>query len=125
VKLTYVVNNWAGPIKKSWYQPLDVNGKQEPRQNFCNCGHANNCVTLNNGKFCTCAVAPYVYHFNNYFNQHFEFTKRDYIDIYKAKDIDEILSFLAKPIPFCKYCNLRAHKTLPYQISKKEISEWI
>ena len=49
----------------------------------------------------------------------------DYIDIYKAKSIQEILAFLAKPIPFCKYCNVKG-RTFGHErgISKKEIEEW-
>ncbi|GMO53913.1 MAG: hypothetical protein Ta2G_12560 [Termitinemataceae bacterium] len=39
----------------------------------------------------------------------------------------EILEFLAKPIPFCRYCDvpLRAARgNVPWTVSKREISEW-
>lgn len=55
-----------------------------------------------------------------------EVTDRDYIDIYKVKNLDEILAFMAKPIPFCKYCYL-SHEPILYNWapSKKDISEWV
>lgn len=49
----------------------------------------------------------------------------DSIDIYKAKNIREVLKFLCKPIPFCRYCDMKGmsygHK---WQISKKDLKEW-
>jgi len=39
--------------------------------------------------------------------------------------MDEILDYLCKPIPFCRYCDWRRLKTgVKWSVSKKEISEW-
>lgn len=112
-------------IKTSYKIPLDLKGSQNVMKNFLSCFHSNYCITLKNGKLYTCTVAPNIEHFNKYFNKNIPLTERDGIDIYKAKDINEILTFLAKPIPFCKYCNVQGrtynHK---WGISKKDISEW-
>lgn len=112
-------------LKTSYHIPLDINGQQDCKMNFLKCFHANNCITLKNGKLYTCTVAPNIEHFNKYFGKDLPLTDYDGIDIYKANNIQEVLQFLAKPIPFCRFCNVKGrtfgHK---WGISKKDISEW-
>ncbi len=108
-----------------WKHPIDLEGKQNPTDNFINCWVANWCVTLKKGKLYTCTNPPHIEHFNKYFNKNVEVTDRDCIDIYKTDNLQEILNFLSKPIPFCRYCNVKnrsEHET--WAISKKDISEW-
>ena len=51
--------------------------------------------------------------------------KTDYIDIFKAKNKDEILEFMSKPIPFCRFCDvLRRKPGYKWETSEKDISEW-
>jgi len=112
-------------LKTLNHVPLDLNGTKDCKTNFLNCWHANNCVTLKNGKLYTCTVAPNIEHFNKYFGKSLPLTDYDGIDIYKANNIQEVLQFLATPIPFCRFCNVQGrtsnHK---WGISKKDISEW-
>jgi hypothetical protein len=125
-------------VKFSYYQdtdkvikwtnilPLDINGRQDIADAFRLCFLSNRCMQLYNGKLYTCARPFSIKNFNNYFNTNLRESEADSIDIYKAKNIDEIFDFLRKPIPFCKYCNWRelvAHT--PWHRSKKEISEWV
>lgn len=112
-------------IKTSYKIPLDLKGNQDVCQNFANCTHANHCISLKDGKLYTCTVAPNIEHFNKFFKTNIPLSERDGIDIHKAKSIDEILEFLSKPIPFCKYCNVKG-RTFGHEwgISKKEIEEW-
>ncbi len=112
-------------IKTSYKAPLDLKGNQDVVESFLGCYHANHCITLKSGRLYTCTVAPYIEYFNKYFNKNIPLTNRDSVNIYEAENIKEILEFLAKPIPFCKYCNVKGrtfgHK---WSISKKDISEW-
>jgi predicted aldo/keto reductase-like oxidoreductase len=86
---------------------------------------ANYCIELVNGKLFTCCYAAHISDFNKYFNQNLEITNKDYIDIYEANSIDEILRFLSQPIPFCRYCNWeKMEKSITWGMSKKEIIEW-
>jgi organic radical activating enzyme len=103
---------------------LDLGGKQNISENFKICSLSNTCIHLNKGKLYTCPVVPYIKHFNDYFNQNLQVTKHDYIDIYKAKNLDEILNFLSNPVQFCRYCNIRGFKEAEWAASKKDISEW-
>ena len=113
-------------VKKSYKIPLDLQGNQNIVDNFLNCFHANHCIALKDGRLYTCTVAPSIENFNKYFGYDLPLTDRDGIDIHKAQSMQEILEFLAKPIPFCKYCNVNGRSFgHDWGISKKEISEWI
>lgn len=115
-----------GPVLKTSSKiPLDLDGDQNPIVNFLNCSHANQCITLKDGKMYTCTVAPNIDIFNKYFNKNIPLSKYDGIDIYEAKSMEEILKFLAQPIPFCRYCNVNKRtQGHPWGISCKDISEW-
>lgn len=107
------------------YYPLDCKGEQAANENFFLCNMANKCVTLKKGKLYPCVVPPNIYHFNNYFGENLVVDDNDGIDIYQAKDSDEILEFLAKPIPFCRYC--RVHDRTydnEWEFSKMKKEEW-
>ena len=121
----YFYNN-AGQIEKTlFHQPLDLKGEQNPNLMFYKCAWANSCINLDNGRLYTCPYPRSIKNFNAFFKQNLIVSKNDYIDIYKAKSIDEILAFLAKPIPFCRYCDLnRLSWDNKWEKSKKQIEEW-
>lgn len=135
VTIYFLSNNGANEIqtytpcnkdnKTSWYYPLDIEGKQNIEENFLNCKEANSCIHLRHGKLYTCCVAPNICHFNEHFNKNIPLNENDGIDIHKAKNLREVLDFLAKPINFCKYCNVKKRKLdLPWQRSQKSIKEY-
>ena len=104
---------------------LDLNGQQDERDSFLKCHRANTCISYKNGKLFTCSVVSNIEHFNKKFNKELKVTPRDYVNIYEVESLDQILAFLAKPIPFCRYCNMNADKcTFPWERSKGRISEW-
>ena len=104
--------------------PLDLEGRQQPEKNFYKCYLANSCHTLKNGKMYTCSTVPHVQHFINHFKCDLHICENDGIDIYKVKSKEEILDFLAKPIPFCRYCNIDKRQTRKWETSDKKIEEW-
>jgi hypothetical protein len=112
--------------KRAWlFQPLDILGKQDMVKSHKLCGLANLCFQLIDGKLYQCETTAFINYFNKYFNQKLQITENDYIDIYKAKSMKEILDFLCKPVPFCRYCDVKGRKALfQWGLSKKEISEW-
>jgi hypothetical protein len=120
------VNYFDKAVKTMWKIPLDMDGGQDGRKNFNSCSQANWCVSLQDGKLFTCGTIPYIRHFNKYFGKKLPVTEYDYIDIHKAKNIGEILEFLCKPVPFCRFCNIEnITRDLNWDISKKDISEWV
>lgn len=105
--------------------PLDLKGKQDPRDSFLRCARANRCISLDNGKIYTCSLIPYVKYFNEYFNQNLTVTTNDYLKLHQATSLEEILNFVSKPMPFCRYCNIKdTIWDVGYGVSKREISEW-
>lgn len=111
---------------KSTYKfTMDETGSQNAYDNFINCFYANYCCRLKKGRLYTCQIASNAEHFNKKFGKNLEVTELDSIDIHKAKDYNEILQFLAKPIPFCRYCNLKEHKRLgDWRMGTGAIEEW-
>ncbi len=116
----------ASDVKTTWHLPLDLSGSQNIPFNFLNCMHANHCFYLDKGKLYTCSIAGNISHFNEFFDKNLIVTENDYIDIYKVKNIDEILEFLSNPIPFCKYCNIEK-RSINNKWGKSEfgIEEWM
>jgi MoaA/NifB/PqqE/SkfB family radical SAM enzyme len=103
---------------------LSLEGKGNVKLNWKYCMH-NYWTFLRNGKIYPCPFYANIHHFNRHFKTNLPLTDKDSIDIHHAKDLREILKFLAKPIPACRYCDIGAytygHK---WGISKKDISEW-
>ena len=105
--------------------PLDVSGKRNIERNFTSCFKSNVCICLDEGKLYTCPTVAYISYFNKQFGQNLTVSKDDYIDIYEAKTLDEILDFLSGAIPFCRYCDISNTVTgLKWGVSKKNILEW-
>ncbi|GHU55168.1 hypothetical protein FACS189442_2390 [Spirochaetia bacterium] len=103
---------------------LEPAGNGNVKYNWRHCLH-NQWTFLRNGRIYPCPFYANIPHFNRYFNKNLPLTEKDSIDIHQAKDVNEILDFLKKPIPACRYCDIAGytygHK---WGISKKDIGEW-
>lgn len=113
-------------IKSLRHHPLDMDGKQNAETNFYNCFLANNCIMLKHGKLYTCTTIPNMRHFNHYFDKNILITEKDSIDIYSNVTSQEIMEFLSRPVPACRYCKV-ADRTSghTWRPSKRDIGEWI
>lgn len=87
--------------------PFDLTGTQDIEENFKNCFHANRCIQLFNGKLYTCNIRAYAYIFCEKYNVDFQFSDQDYVNIYDNYNAQDIVDFLAQPIPFCRFCNIK------------------
>jgi hypothetical protein len=106
--------------------PLDVLGKQNYKKSFGNCFISGSCFQLVKGRIYKCARIAYAKHFNKTFGKNLSACQDDYINIYEAENIDEILGELTKPAPFCRYCKSgEISWTNKWSVSKKDINEWI
>lgn len=112
--------------KTMYFSSLDSFGKQNINKNYRYCYMSNYTFTLEKGKLYTCPTIAHIEHLNKFFNQNFIVSESDYVDIYQAKSMDKIMSFMRKPMPFCRYCNKKDRISgLKWELSKKELSEWI
>lgn len=108
-----------------WFEPLNLAGDSSIPKEFSQCTQANQCITLENGRLYTCILPPNISSFNRYFNKNLEVTDQDGIDIYHASSSEEILEFLCRPIPFCRYCAWEKHTwDHPWGVSQRDIREW-
>ena len=105
--------------------PLNIERKSNIVKTFNKCS-SSPCVTLRDGKMYSCYRPSLVSFFNSCFGQDFKVSEKDYIDVHSATSKDEILDFVCKPTPFCRYCDVDNMKFgIPWGISKKEIGEWV
>lgn len=112
-------------LKKMDLYRLDVKGQQDSRRNFIFCGRANKCINLHHGRLYTCPIVPLARHFNKFFGENLEDVPENSIDIYQANSAQEILEFLSRPIPFCRYCNIEKTRwKQPWRQSERAIEEW-
>ena len=106
-------------------KPLDINGGQNIVENLKLCHKFNTCVQLVEGKLYTCVDMAYIKYFNKYYNKNLVVEENDIIDIYKVKTKEEIFERLAKPVSFCKYCNIKETDFgIEWKVSDKNITEW-
>ncbi len=124
VKFEYYLGT-GKTLKNSYRRPLDLTGSQNPAVSFLSCWSANRCTYLENGRIYLCAVSASIKHFNKFFDKNVRLSLNDSISIYDADNIQQILDFLRKPAPFCRYCNTKEISYKKWSRSQKDISEWI
>ena len=110
-----------------WHFPIDITGNQNEQYSYDNCRKGNNCTNINivNGKLYMCPICSNIKYFNKHFNKNCVVEKSDYLKINEIKDWKEVLDFVSKPSPFCKYCNINARTfNNKWDISEKKIEEW-
>jgi len=106
--------------------PLNLKGNENKVKMFRACSKANNCTFIHHGKIFQCPVIVNITIFNDYFKTNLKVHKKDYFNLNSAKNFDQILDFLRKPIPFCRYCSI--HKKvygIQWKKSEKQLSEWV
>ncbi|MDR1952675.1 MAG: radical SAM protein [Elusimicrobiota bacterium] len=104
---------------------LDLSGSQDEKKSFKRCPMAICTAAMQNGQLATCSFVFNMRHFNRYFNQNIPVTNEDSIDIFKAKNMQEIVDFINSPIPLCKYCKSMGEEIVgPWRKTEKSITEW-
>jgi organic radical activating enzyme len=118
-KMTGLASQWAKI-------PMDINGLQDHKNSFSKCFLSGNCFQLVRGKIFKCARIAYINYFNKTYNLNMEISENDYIDIYKANNISEILYKLSTPASFCRYCKVdKITWDNKWKKSKMELNEYL
>lgn len=125
-KLRIEYHNDVGAGEKMLIKyPFDLQGNQPIEWNYKHCTRSNKCITLKHGRLFTCPMAAHAHLAKEFFGLNIELSEKDSIDIYKVNHFEEITRFLVKPIPFCRYCNLKVKvKQLEWGVSKRRLEEW-
>lgn len=123
---------FSGSKRMSKWYPLFPSAVGEARrsapEHYSRCSMANQCVTLKEGKMYPCTPAAFAYHLKEYFKIDLALSQRDGIDIYSVKTGDELLEKLARPIPFCSFCDIVDQDkaiSFEWEISKRNPYEWL
>ncbi len=111
-----------------WHFPIDVTGSQDEIYSYENCRKRNNCTNINiiDGKLYMCPICSNIKYFNNYFKKNCIVEENDFLKIKDIKNEEEIIEFISKPSPFCKYCNVK-DRTFDnkWDVSQRKIEEWV
>jgi len=104
---------------------IDLSGGQNAKKSFTRCSMAFCTAVVKNGRMATCSFVFNLRHFNSFFNKSIPVTDMDSIDIYKARDMQEIIDFLDNPIPLCRFCKSIGEEIVgKWRKTEKNIEEW-
>jgi MoaA/NifB/PqqE/SkfB family radical SAM enzyme len=115
-------------IQENWDKLVyDLEGRLDPEESFILCPRSNGgCVRLYKGRLYPCTVVGNAEHFNKRFNQKLIHTEADSIDIYSNVTPEDIFSFLANPVPFCRFCDVKNRQVNQvWSLSKNDINEYL
>jgi len=115
---------WTDPRAEFFKVPLDLEGTQDPADSFKRCSGINNCPLVKDGRIYPCAVIPYADAFKDRFDvESLHVSEADSISILDREGT-EILDFLLKPVPYCRYCDWDAFELYPWGRTERRIEEW-
>ena len=104
---------------------FDLSGNQ-PLWQSIGCIYFNKWTVLKDGKLYMCPISAHIPIFNKFFDQSLELLDDDSIDIYSADKWEAFSEFNAKPVSFCRFCDLKNWVAASeWGISKKVISEYV
>jgi MoaA/NifB/PqqE/SkfB family radical SAM enzyme len=89
------------------------------------CCQMNNCTVLRNGRIYMCPMSAHIDKFNAKHGQIFEMHENDSIDIYTVQSFEEIAEFTSKPVPFCRYCDIKAREIQNWRTGGGAADEYI
>ncbi|TLD88696.1 radical SAM protein [Helicobacter sp. MIT 05-5294] len=126
--IDFAFYNGESKKKESIKMVLNTKGTSDPFLNYLNCTQYD-CVQLKNvngeSRIYHCSFSGHIEHFNQKFNQNLQITSQDYIALTPNTAYREILDFLSRPIPFCRYCDTTKWQHIgEWRTSKKDISEY-
>ena len=116
----FIYDNGQTKDKKFDRIEYDYSKSQDLLSNYLECNMAKNCANLKNGRIYICPIVNNIDRYNNYYGTNLEVLENDYIDIYDINSGKEIYDFLAKPVPFCGYCDVKQKKKVLWKRFKEE-----
>lgn len=126
-KIDFVMGNSGNSEeepKEMWGVAFNLRGDLNGQKNFEEC--PARCFILRNRRMHLCAQGAFIDLLNNYFHTSLPGPEVNGVDLYEVESLEELTSRLSQKIPFCDYCDtLNRMPPIPWDISKKEIGEWV
>lgn len=89
------------------FDPFDLEGRQDIEWNFRHCFHANKCIQVRNGRIYTCNIRAFADLFCRAFGVDLPLSDADSLELQADLTAEQIMTFLSRPIPFCRFCDIR------------------
>ncbi|MBQ9245310.1 radical SAM protein [bacterium] len=122
---TYFKRKELQPTESFFKLNIDLEGKVDYVKRFENCEMKDFCNQMSKGRIFHCWFGPGIRHFNKKFNKNVELVEEDYLDIYKAKDANEIFEFFRRAPKICRFCDYIKEWEKDWESSPiHDISEW-
>lgn len=123
-----ILNNFgvASEIVKTdmFYQHISLNNSRDKNISFKDCRSHFYCPALKQGKLYQCSGLAYIHLLFKHFNIKSRHLPEG-LNIYNSKiDFNEIIKFINTPDSSCENC-FYGSNSYKWEISKKEMSEWI
>lgn len=99
-------------------------GDSNPATAFRLCQEMFKCPFLQEGRIFPCGVPALIHIFNKFFEKNIPVSELDYIDIHDDIKGSDILDFLNRPIPMCRWCLLH-RPVFEWGITQKKMDEWV
>jgi MoaA/NifB/PqqE/SkfB family radical SAM enzyme len=103
-------------------QKFDMSGKRDIYKAYENCVCRS--MFLKDGNIYLCPPMPSSRHLEKRFGIKFDVSKEDFLSLDNVNNLQEILDFISRPTPFCRYCTFE-NQFIPWKISEKKSEEWI
>ncbi|MDR2147026.1 MAG: TIGR04157 family glycosyltransferase [Tannerella sp.] len=103
-------------------QKFDMSGKRDIYRAYKNCSCRS--PFLQDGKLYPCPPMPSSRHLEKRFGVKFEISRKDFLILNQVNDLQEILDFISRPSPFCRYCAFD-NEFVQWKISENKKEEWI
>jgi hypothetical protein len=104
---------------------INLHGDTNPSDAFAYCRKLGNGNFLYHGRIYPCPKAALSPIFSKFFNLNLPLCNSDSIDIYTDISAKEIIDFLDRPIPWCKYCRPSWLPGFEWKISNCALDEWV
>ena len=103
---------------------------EEDRESAQECLWRKTCTQLVDGKIYLCPLIAYFKHFDKHcddvgYKHNFVITDEDSIDLSEVASWDELQEERGKVPHFCGYCRGSHAISQPWDITKREVSEWV
>ncbi len=123
--LTHKVKNNEGSV--FWKQQLDPEGLQDYKYQykFCINHRSKNCLQLDGTLLRICPTEKHSRFLNKFQGINIRNFKEDWLDLSKVKDIQELEDWYYSPKKFCSQCVNDKWEPRDYQVSKKELNEYV
>lgn len=105
-------------------QYLNIKGDSDPFAAFQYCMSLYKCSFLQEGKIYLCRLPALIRIFNEYFGKNIPVENTDAINIFGDITGADIIDFLSRPSPFCRWC-LTKYPQMAWGVSERRIEEWV